>query len=81
MNTKYQAAAGRDRAAPGLGRAWPAAAWHFVFILDSLDIYWLYLDISWTYFWYFIGMCLYFWYTLSSDWQSVNGNMRTTYRK
>ena len=60
INTKYQAAAGagrpkrpkpeaahgpaRDLAAPGLGRAGPAAAWYFSFILYTLD---LYLDIIW----------------------------------
>ena len=54
--TKYRAAAGpaqdrpdrardraRDRAAPGLGRAGPAAAWYFTFISYILDIFGLYM--------------------------------------
>ena len=58
INTKYQAAAGPAQARPKPGaarsgagrarlRAWagPAAAWYFVFILDILDISWIYLYI------------------------------------
>ena len=35
---------------PGLGRAGPAAAWYFVFVLDILNISWMNLDIFFVYF-------------------------------
>ena len=42
----------QDKRGPGLGpgRAGPAAAWYFVFILDILDISWIFLDILLVYF-------------------------------
>ena len=69
LNTKYQAAAGPARPGPSPGprpgRAGPAAAGYFVFILGILDIPWIYLynlnifgyiwnylNIHWYIFWY-----------------------------
>ena len=52
----------RDRAAPGLGRAWagPAAAWYFVFILDILYMF----GYVWIYVWYFF----------CADWSPILSN-------